>query len=175
MLIFLLDSKAYTLATGSFSVYFHFSEIRILWPPSHKWHHKQTKLMFQITKFTLIDRIYPIEYTYIRIEDILWPRQILRVVKVRAISWGKQPCSLLQMFRKCYTYAWRHKYMSQVLYIFGFSYKYRKFWKTVNTHELALQGFNCGIVWKPGSFVCTCVYKDFSTNGLFSLCRTNSF
>ena len=51
--------------------------------------------MFQITKFTLIDRIYPIEYTYIRIEDILWPRQILRVVKVRAISWGKQPCSFL--------------------------------------------------------------------------------
>ena len=41
--------------------------------------------MFQITQFTLSDRIYPIEYTYIRIEDILWPSQILRVVKVRAI------------------------------------------------------------------------------------------
>ena len=41
-----------------------------------------------------MDRIYPIEYTYIRIEDILWSRKILRVVKVRAISWGKQPCSL---------------------------------------------------------------------------------
>ena len=49
--------------------------------------------MFQITKFTLSDRIYPIEYTYIRIEGKLWPRQILRVVKVRAIWWGKQPCS----------------------------------------------------------------------------------
>ena len=41
--------------------------------------------MFQITKFTLSDRIYPIEYTYIRIEDILWPRQIVRVVNVWAI------------------------------------------------------------------------------------------
>ena len=86
MLTFLLDSNAYTLTTGRFSVYFHFSEIRIFMTPSHKWHHKQTKLMFQITKFTLIDRIYPIAYTYIRIEGILWPRQILRVVKVRAIS-----------------------------------------------------------------------------------------
>ena len=51
--------------------------------------------MFQITQFTLSDRIYPIEYTYIRIEDILWPRQILRVVKVRARWWGKQPCSFI--------------------------------------------------------------------------------
>ena len=85
MLTFLLDSNAYTLTTGSFSVYFHFSEIRIFMTPSHKWHHKQTKIMFQITKFTLSDRIYPNEYTYIRIEDILWPRQIVRMVKVRAI------------------------------------------------------------------------------------------
>ena len=98
MLTFLLDSNAYTLTTGSFSVYFHFQKFVFLWPPSHKWHHKQTKLMFQITKFTLIDRIYPIEYTYIRIEDILWPRQILRVVKVRAMSWGKQPCSFTVIF-----------------------------------------------------------------------------
>ena len=29
--------------------------------------------MFQITKFTPSDRIYPIECTCIRIEDILWP------------------------------------------------------------------------------------------------------
>ena len=56
-------------------------------------HHKQTKLICQITKFTLGDRIYPIECTYIKIEDILWPRQILRAVKVRAIWWGKGPCS----------------------------------------------------------------------------------
>ena len=85
MLTFLLDSNAYTLTTGSFSVYFHFSEIRIFMTPSHKWHRKQTKIMFQITKFTLSDRIHPIEYTNTRIEDILWPRQILRVVKLRAI------------------------------------------------------------------------------------------
>ena len=89
-----LDSKAYTLKTGSFIVYFHFSESRIFMTPSHKWHHKQTKIMFQISKFTLSDRIYPNECTYIRIEDILWPRQILRAVKVRAIWWGKGPCSL---------------------------------------------------------------------------------
>ena len=82
----MLGSKAYTLTTGSFSVYFHFSESRIfMTPPSHKWHHKQTNIIFQITKFTLSDRIYPNECTYIRIEDILWPRQILRTVKVRAI------------------------------------------------------------------------------------------
>ena len=41
--------------------------------------------MGQITKFTLSDRIYPIECTYIEIDDILWPRQILRAVKARAI------------------------------------------------------------------------------------------
>ena len=26
--------------------------------PSHKWHHKQSKTMFQITKFTLSDKIF---------------------------------------------------------------------------------------------------------------------
>ena len=51
--------------------------------PSHKTHHKQTKIMFHITKFTLIDRIYPIECTYVRIEGLLWPKQILWAVKVR--------------------------------------------------------------------------------------------
>ena len=53
--------------------------------------------MFQITKCTPSDRIYPIECTYIRIEDILswlWPRQILRAVKDRAIWWGKELCTL---------------------------------------------------------------------------------
>ena len=49
--------------------------------------------MFQITKFTLSDRIYPFECTYMRIEDLLRPRQILRAVKVRAIWLGKEPCS----------------------------------------------------------------------------------
>ena len=49
--------------------------------------------MIQITKFTLSDRIYPIERTYMRIEDLLRPRQILRAVKVRAIWLGKEPCS----------------------------------------------------------------------------------
>ena len=52
--------------------------------------------MFQITKFTLSDRIYPIECTYMKIEDLLRPRQILRAVKVRAIWLGKEPCSLLR-------------------------------------------------------------------------------
>ena len=33
MLTFLLDSNAYILATGSFSVYIHFSEIRIFMTP----------------------------------------------------------------------------------------------------------------------------------------------
>ena len=73
---------------------FIFQKVVFLWPPSYKWHHKQTEIMFQITKSTLSDIIYPIECTYIRIEDILWPRQILRAVKVRAIWWGKEPCSL---------------------------------------------------------------------------------
>ena len=59
------------LTTGSLSVYFHFSESRIFMTPSHKWHHKQTKIMFHITKFTLSDRIYPFERTYIRISGIL--------------------------------------------------------------------------------------------------------
>ena len=91
-----MDSNAYTLTPGSFSVFFfHFSESRIFMTPSHKWHHKQTKIMFQITKFTLSDRIYPIKWTYIRIADILWHRQNLRAVKVRAIWWGKGRCSFI--------------------------------------------------------------------------------
>ena len=102
----MLDSNAHTLITGSFSVYFHFSESRIFMTPAHKWHNKQTKIMFQITKFTVSDRIYPIQYSYIRIEDILWPRQILPAVKVRAIWWGKEPCSfrahvMLNEQRRC--------------------------------------------------------------------------
>ena len=72
---------------------FIFQKVVFLLPPSNKWHHKQTKIMFQITKFTVSDRIYPIECTYIEIEDILLPRQIRRSVKVRAIWWGKEPCS----------------------------------------------------------------------------------
>ena len=28
--------------------------------PSHKLHHKQTKILFHVTTFTLSDRIYPI-------------------------------------------------------------------------------------------------------------------
>ena len=73
-----LDSNAYILTTGSFSVvffffFFHFSESRIF--SFHKLHYKQTKIIFHITKFTLSDRIYPIEYTYIRIEGILCPDQ----------------------------------------------------------------------------------------------------
>ena len=91
----MLDSNAYTLKTGSCSVYFHFLEIVFLWPPSHKWYHKQTKINFHITKFNLSDRIYPIKCIYIRIEDILWPRKILRAVKVRAIWWGKALCSFV--------------------------------------------------------------------------------
>ena len=57
--------------------------------------------MFQITKFTLSDRIYPIERTYMRIEDLLRPRQILRAVKVRAICLGKEPCSFVTLHEPC--------------------------------------------------------------------------
>ena len=91
----MLDSNAYTITTGSLCGFFFFifQKVVFLLPPSHKCHHKQTKIKFQITKFTLSDRIYLIECTYIRIEDILWPRQILRAVEVRAIWWGKEPCS----------------------------------------------------------------------------------
>ena len=45
---------------------------------------KQTKIMFHISKFTLSDRLYPIESTNIRSEGTLWTRQILWAVKVRA-------------------------------------------------------------------------------------------
>ena len=51
-----LDSNAYTLKTGSFSVYFYFQKVVFLWPPSHPWHHKWTKIMFQITEFNLSKR-----------------------------------------------------------------------------------------------------------------------
>ena len=46
--------------------------------------------MFQIHSS---DSIYPIECTYIKNEDILCLRKILRAVKVRAIWWGKEPYS----------------------------------------------------------------------------------
>ena len=39
---------------------FLFRKVVFLLSPSNKWHHKQTKIMFQITKCTLSDRIYPI-------------------------------------------------------------------------------------------------------------------
>ena len=64
----LLDSNAHILTTGSFSVYFQFTESRIVITPSHKWHHKQAKIIFLITKFTVSEGIYAIECTYIRIE-----------------------------------------------------------------------------------------------------------
>ena len=55
--------------------------------PSHILHHKQIEITFNITKFSLSDRMYPIhiECIHIRVEGILWPEQILRAVKVRAI------------------------------------------------------------------------------------------
>ena len=81
----MLDSNAYILTSGSFSFYFKFSESRIFITPSNKWHHKQNKIMFHITKIALSDRTYPIECTYIRIEGILWPRHILQAVTVRGI------------------------------------------------------------------------------------------
>ena len=37
--------------------------------------------MFNISKFTLSDKIYPTEYPDIRNERILWPIQILSVEK----------------------------------------------------------------------------------------------
>ena len=78
---------------GNLAFIFIFRKVVFLLPPSHKWHHKQTKIMFQITKFTVSDRIYPIECTYIKIEDTLLPRQIRRSVKVWAIWWCKEPWS----------------------------------------------------------------------------------
>ena len=35
---------------------FIFQKVVYLRPPSHKWNHKQTKIIFHITKFTLSDR-----------------------------------------------------------------------------------------------------------------------
>ena len=42
---------------GRFSLYFHFSESRPFMTSSHELHHKQTKIMFHVTKFTFSDRI----------------------------------------------------------------------------------------------------------------------
>ena len=36
---------------------FIFQKVVFLWPPSHKLQHKQTKIMFYITEFTLSDRM----------------------------------------------------------------------------------------------------------------------
>ena len=90
----LLDCMHRFLSTESLNVYFHFPESRILWPPSNKWHDKQTTIMFHITNITLSDRIFPIECTYVRIESLLWLKQILLVVKVRAIWKGKNRAPL---------------------------------------------------------------------------------
>ena len=75
--------------------------------------------MFQITKFTLSDRIYPIEYTNIRIEDILWPKHILRVSKFgqydgvnnRAPSFKKTYTSLNIAFECIYNMRWFTQYV----------------------------------------------------------------
>ena len=41
--------------------------------------------MFHITKLTLSDRVDITEWTNIKIEGILWPRQILQAVKIGTI------------------------------------------------------------------------------------------
>ena len=42
------------LTTGSFTVYFPFSESRTFMTPSHKWHHKQTKIVIHKRGFLWI-------------------------------------------------------------------------------------------------------------------------
>ena len=70
---------------------FIFQKVVSLWPPSQKWHHKQTKIIFHNTKFTCCDRKYPIELTNIKLAGILWSGQILLETKIRAIWQGKEP------------------------------------------------------------------------------------
>ena len=50
--------------------------------------------MFRITNSTLIDRIYPKTLADIKIEGVIWVKQMLWAVKIRAKMILKKPSSL---------------------------------------------------------------------------------
>ena len=56
--------------------------------------YKQIDIMFCITNSTLMDRTYPNALAYIKIEGVIWVKQILWAVKVWAKIVWKKPSSL---------------------------------------------------------------------------------
>ena len=93
--------------------------------------------------------IYPIECTYVRIEDILWSRQILRAVKVWAIWWGKEPCSFILWISRQKVYIYCVMVLDQgnigsssILTTYFFSFEHRK---SYNEGEMRVA---CGFEYK---------------------------
>ena len=54
---------------------------------------KQIDIMFRIRNSTLMDRIYPKAISDIKIEGVIWVKQMLWAVKVRAKMILKKPSS----------------------------------------------------------------------------------
>ena len=55
--------------------------------------YKQIDIMFCITNSTLMDRTYPNALAYIKIEGVIWVKQMLWAVKVWAKMVWKKPSS----------------------------------------------------------------------------------
>ena len=55
--------------------------------------YKQIDIMFCITNSTLMDRAYPNALAYIKIEGVIWVKQMLWAVKVWAKMVWKKPSS----------------------------------------------------------------------------------
>ena len=72
-----------------------FLEVVLFRPPFHIQQNKQIYVMFRITNSTLMERIYPKALAGIKIEGVIWVKQMLWAVKVRAKIIGKKPSSLL--------------------------------------------------------------------------------
>ena len=60
--------------------------------------YKQIDIMFCITNSTLMDRTYHNALAYIKIEGVIWVKQILWAVKVWAKMVWKKPSSLALSF-----------------------------------------------------------------------------
>ena len=90
----LLYSNAHTFATGSFSVYFPFSESRFFYYPLPiNGIINRPKLCFKFQNSLKVIEYTLLNVLILKLNIILLPRQIVRAVKVRAIWWGKEPCS----------------------------------------------------------------------------------
>ena len=72
----LADLHDITLKISSFIGLFQFSGSCVFRPPFHIQQNKQIDIMFRITNSTLMDRIYPKALADIKIEGVIWVKQM---------------------------------------------------------------------------------------------------